>query len=144
MADPVIFEAMTHKDLEACFAIRIDVFCGEQKVSREIEFDGLDDQCRHYLATWKNSGIGTARMRPLGNGEVKLERVAVRSEYRLLGIGRLLMARALADAKEEGYGTAVLNAQIQAGPFYEKLGFRAEGGEFLEADIPHHRMSKAL
>ena len=83
-------------------------------------------------------------MRPLGNGEVKLERVAVRSEYRLLGIGRLLMARALADAKEEGYGTAVLNAQIQAGPFYEKLGFRAEGGEFLEADIPHHRMSKAL
>jgi predicted GNAT family N-acyltransferase len=43
-------EALADADREACFAIRIEVFCDEQNVSREIEFDGLDDACRHFIA----------------------------------------------------------------------------------------------
>jgi predicted GNAT family N-acyltransferase len=37
-----------------------------------------------------------------------------------------------------------LHAQVQALPFYEKAGFRAEGEVFDEAGIPHRRMRKAL
>jgi prephenate dehydrogenase len=37
-----------------------------------------------------------------------------------------------------------LHAQLQALPFYEKLGFRSEGGVFDEAGLPHVRMRFAL
>ena len=141
---PTVYEATDPQDLDTCFSIRIVVFCHEQQVSREIEFDGLDDQCRHYLAILDKQGIGTARVRPLDDSEVKLERVAVRSEHRHLGIGRRLMELALADAQQAGYKGAMLNSQVQACPFYEKLGFRAEGAGFYEAGIPHRRMRRVF
>ncbi|MGB0629334.1 MAG: GNAT family N-acetyltransferase [Alphaproteobacteria bacterium] len=109
-------------------------------MSRDIEFDGLDDRCRHYLALIDAGGLGTARARPIDDREVKLERVAVRAEHRHHGIGRQLMIRALADARKDGFESAMLNSQVQACPFYEKLGFRIEGDQFLEAGIPHRRM----
>ena len=144
MAGPVVLEAIEPRDREACFAIRIDVFCDEQNVSRDIEFDGLDDQCRHYLVTLDDAEIGTARARPLNDREIKLERIAVRSEFRNTGIGRLLMVRVLSDAARSGYECAVLNSQVQACPFYAKLGFEIEGEPFDEAGIPHRRMRRML
>ncbi len=36
----------------------------------------------------------------------------------------------------------VLDAQIQALPFYEKLGYVAEGDVFMDAGIPHLLMRK--
>ena len=39
---------------------------------------------------------------------------------------------------------AVADAQVRAIGFYERLGFRAEGGEFLDAGIPHRRMRLRL
>ncbi|MDY4474645.1 GNAT family N-acetyltransferase [Mitsuokella sp.] len=38
----------------------------------------------------------------------------------------------------------VLSAQIQARPFYEKLGYRASGEEYLDEYCPHIRMEKEL
>src|SRR5204862_77624 len=38
----------------------------------------------------------------------------------------------------------VLNAQLPVLAFYERLGYRAEGPEFLEAGIPHRAMRKPL
>jgi len=144
MSEVEILEAIEQADREACFAIRIEVFCGEQRVSREIEFDGLDDACRHYLARIGSQPVGTARTRPLKGGTVKFERVAVLKARRGLDIGRALMARALADAAAAGHATALLHSQTRAGPFYEKLGFRQEGAEFMEAGIPHVRMTRPL
>ena len=144
MADLVISEAMSDDDREACYGIRITVFCGEQKVSREIEFDGLDAVCRHYLARQGGTTIGTARTRPLGEGVVKFERIAVLKAFRGRDIGRALMDRALADAREDGHSVALLNSQTHASEFYEKMGFLQEGDEFEEAGIPHVRMTQAL
>ena len=144
MSDTVISEATDPGDREAYFSIRIDVFCHEQNVSREIEFDGLDDQCQHYLANIDGTAIGTARVRALNDREIKLERIAVRPEHRDSGVGRLLMIRALSDAKQAGYACAVLNSQVQACPFYAKLGFEIEGEPFEEAGIPHRHMRRML
>ena len=139
-----ILEALEAGDRTACFAIRVEVFCGEQKVARDVELDGLDDLCRHYLARRGDLAVGTARSRPLDGGAVKLERIAVLKPYRGRDIGRALTERALSDARKDGYAAAVLHAQTQAGQFYEKLGFRREGGEFEEAGIPHVRMAMTL
>jgi predicted GNAT family N-acyltransferase len=39
---------------------------------------------------------------------------------------------------------AYLGAQVHAVGFYEKLGFEVEGEEFIDADVPHRHMRRAL
>ena len=38
----------------------------------------------------------------------------------------------------------VLNSQLRAQPFYASHGYEPEGETFLDADIEHIRMTKAL
>lgn len=144
MPEIEIVEAVTAAAREACLDVRAEVFCGEQGVGREIEFDGLDDACRHFLAREGGRPAGTARSRPLGGGVVKLERIAVRADWRRRGVGTRLVEQALAAARADGFLTATMNAQTYARPFYERLGFVQEGDGFIEAEIPHIRMSRPL
>ena len=139
-----IIEALNSTDMEACYAIRTEVFCNEQQVSREIEFDGLDAECHHYLARIKENAVGTARMRSVGKGIIKFERIAVYMANRGQQIGRALMDRALADACNSGARCGVLNSQSSAVAFYIKLGFTQKGETFVEAGIPHVHMTKKL
>jgi len=144
VSDTLIFEALDLDDRQACLSIRLEVFCVEQKVSIEIEFDGLDDECRHYLATQNGRGVGTARARMLNDTEIKLERIAVQKVHRKSGIGRLLVIRAISDAAQKGYASAFLNSQVHACQFYAKLGFEADSDIFYEAGIPHRSMRRKL
>ncbi len=128
-------------DMNAAFAIRREVFCGEQGVDEAEEIDGLDALCRHYLARLDGDAVGTARTQTLADGDIKIERVAVLKPLRGRGIGKALMTRALADI---GAGRVVLNAQLQVESFYARLGFIAEGETFSEAGIDHVRMVKRL
>ena len=139
-----VIEALDPADREACYALRKEVFCGEQAVDLALEFDGLDDACRHYLARNPAAPLGTARTRPLGDGRVKIERVAVLRAHRGRHIGLALMEKVLADARADGHREAVLHSQTHAGPFYSALGFAQVGDGFEEAGIPHIRMTLAL
>ena len=135
-----ITAANTEADMEACLLIRRKVFCLEQNVSAKLEFDGLDDQCRHYLAQRNGNALGTARARTITDEVVKFERVAVLKENRRLYIGQALMKFAMGDAARDGAELGTLHAQTYAAPFYHKLGFVVEGEEFEEAEIPHVKM----
>ena len=129
-------------DMSTAFAIRREVFCREQGVDEAEEIDGLDPECRHYLARLAGEAVGTARTRPLAeDGGIKIERVAVLKPLRGRGIGMALMVRALADITA---GQAVLNAQLRVENFYARLGFVAEGEIFQEAGIDHVRMVKRI
>jgi len=140
MTPLTVIEALTAAEQADCYAIRIEVFCHEQKVSRALEFDGLDGDCRHYLARRGTQAVGTARVRPMGEGIVKFERIAVGISHRGQDIGRALMDRAIADAIAGGAVSGKLNAQVSAGGFYEKLGFARYGEFFMEAGIEHIAM----
>lgn len=144
MSEIIVRTADAAADLQACFDIRVAVFCGEQGVSREIEFDGLDDVCRHFLALDADRPVGTARTRPLGDGTVKFERIAVLGDARRRNAGRLLVEYALETAAADGFTTAMMHAQTYARPFYEKLGFAQQGDGFMEAGIPHIRMARPV
>ena len=50
----------------------------------------------------------------------------------------------LDEARHRGVGRVFLNAQTYAVPFHERFSFVREGAEFLEVDIPHHRMTLTL
>lgn len=135
-----IVEITAAVDREAAFAIRHAVFCDEQRVDPAIEFDGLDGDCRQYLARSGQAAVGTARLRDAGDGVVKIERVAVPAPDRGRGIGKAMMIRTIADARASGAATIAIHAQCHAEEFYRSLGFKRLGGVFDEAGIPHVRM----
>ena len=131
-------------ELERCLAIRREVFVEEQGVSADEEMDAHDALCAHFLALRGGEAIGTARLRVTDDGHVKAERVAVRRSCRRAGVGRALMRRLEDEARARGAGELLLNAQLPVVPFYERLGYRVEGPEFLEAGIPHRAMRMPL
>jgi ElaA protein len=138
-----IAEALGQEDLAACRALRLDVFCGEQGVTRDEEIDGLDGAARHLLARVDGAPAGTLRLRFAGQA-VKVERVCVARAHRGAGLGAALMKEALQLAAAAGATEARLGAQVAVIPFYERLGFAAHGPEYLDARIPHRDMTRPL
>ncbi|MBI5490046.1 MAG: GNAT family N-acetyltransferase [Deltaproteobacteria bacterium] len=119
------------------FEIRREVYIVEQAVPPELEIDEHDDACVHVLARdAAGRPIGTGRL--LDDGHVG--RVAVVAAWRKRGVGAALVRRLIDLARERGMREVVADAQVRAIGFYERLGFSAEGGEFLDAGIPHRRM----
>lgn len=141
-------------DREACFAVRKEVFVGEQGVPEDLEYDAYDAVAVHVLAV-REDGV------PLGTGRLlfgeaaadkvggdlslgSLGRLAVTQEARGLGVG-VALVRAIEDAaRARGLAAVDLHAQTHALGFYERLGYEAYGPEYLEAGIPHQGMRRAL
>ena len=128
-------------DQKNAFEIRSNVFCKEQKVSKIIEFDGMDEFCNHYLAKFNEFPIGTARVRKKKGGIYKIERMAVLKEYRMKGAGKALIEEILDQYLTiRKTNNLILNSQIKAKDFYKKFGFVEVGKEFIEANIRHIKM----
>ena len=128
-------------DQKNAFEIRSNVFCKEQKVSKIIEFDGMDEFCNHYLAKFNEFPIGTARVREKKRGIYKIERMAVLKEYRMKGAGKALIEEILDQYLTiRKTNNLILNSQIKAKDFYKKFGFVEVGKEFTEAKIKHIKM----
>ncbi len=47
------------------------------------------------------------------------------------------MRAAIEEAERRGLKRQLLTAQVYAIPFYERLGFKVDSGEFLDAGLPH-------
>jgi predicted GNAT family N-acyltransferase len=127
-------------DQEILKALRQEVFIREQSVPADMEWDEFDPQSRHILAMADGVPIGTGRLLPDGH----IGRMAVLREWRGQGTGSALLTGLMDIARSLGMQRVLLNAQVQALPFYLRHGFRAEGEEFLDAGIPHRRMWREL
>lgn len=122
-------------------SIRHDIFVVEQRVPADIEWDGVDGECRHAIAEdAAGAAIGCGRLLPDGH----IGRMAVRREWRGQGVGGALLERLIALARELGYFYVALNAQTHALPFYARFGFTPRGAEYEEAGIPHRAMERPL
>lgn len=131
--------AETDPAQQACFDIRRAVFIEEQQIPEAEEWDQHDATCTHVLAR-DEQGIpaGTARIIAKGTC-AKIGRVAVMPAYRGTGLGRDLMHVCLGQARAMGLSSAELEAQTYAIPFYERLGFVAEGPEYDDGSGILHR-----
>ncbi|MDB5155675.1 MAG: family N-acetyltransferase [Mucilaginibacter sp.] len=125
--------------LEKVFAIRREVFVGEQNCPPELEWEH-EDESTHFLATVDDVPAGASRWRKTDNG-YKLERFAVLKQFRGQGVAQELVSAVLADLPADA-DYIYLNAQIRAMSLYEKFGFVKEGPQFEEAGIQHFKMVK--
>ena len=130
-------------DNAALRAVRFTVFVDEQRVPQSIEIDASDASCVHLLALDDDEhAIGTIRIDIAQSG--KVGRLAVLSTHRRQGVGRALMKRIHAVAKDNDLDTVWCNAQVSALPFYRALGYRVISESFYEADIEHAKMECKL
>lgn len=116
--------------------IRQQVFIDEQNVPEKLEWDEHDHAATHILVEDHNDlPIATARV--LANGHIG--RMAVLRSCRHQGVGKAMLKVILAYCREKNL-QPYLHAQTHALGFYEKMGFKISGDEFLDAGIPHRRM----
>jgi predicted GNAT family N-acyltransferase len=134
------FPVSTEEELKVCFDIRRAAFVAEQNVPADLEMDRKDSAARHFGVLVDGEIIGTCRVRLVGSA-AKIERVAILKDYRGKGIGRILMRYILNEMRRDPTIELFrLSSQAYAVPFYEKLGFKTRGSEYLEAGIPHYDM----
>ena len=131
-----IFETTWNQSSKEISEVRYNVFVIEQSVPSEIEMDGKDSDCIHFLALEKSKPIGAARLQKYG----KIERVSVLREYRSKGTGTAIMKRVIETAKNLNVEKIYLHSQMDSKIFYQRLGFIELGQIFFEANIPHIEM----
>jgi predicted GNAT family N-acyltransferase len=127
------------ESLEKVFAIRREVFVGEQNCPPELEWE-FEDESTHFLATVDGEPAGAARWRKTDKG-YKLERFAVLQQFRGMGVAQRLIQTVLDDLPADA-DYVYLNAQVQAVPLYAKFNFVQTGPQFEEAGIQHYKMVK--
>ena len=129
--------------MPAVYAVRHQVFVVEQAVPPALERDEFDAVAIHLVALRDDDVVGTLRLVASG-GAAKIGRMAVLAAERRSGIGSGLMDRADEIARMMGVREIALHAQLNAKPFYVRLGYREEGEAFEEAGIPHVSMRKTI
>ena len=78
------------------------------------------------------------------NKTLKLRQMAVQNNLQGKGIGASMMSFAELVARDKGYKKLIMHARKTAVGFYEKLGYKVVGNEFIEVTIPHFEMEKKL
>ncbi len=128
------------EDYEPCLDLRRAVFIGEQGINEADEWDDLDEQSTHLLATLHGEPVGTARV--YREGDVgRIGRICVAETQRRAGLGAALVEASLDQLRQmPGLRAAKLSAQVQAQGFYTKFGFETTGSIYDDAGIPHRDM----
>lgn len=140
------FHQLSLTELYALMALRQEVFVVEQKCPY-LDADGKDLQA-HHLMGYDEQGrlLAYSRLLPRGvsyPGYPSFGRVVTAPSIRGGGQGRPLMEKTLEWMERlYGRGTIKISAQSYLIPFYESLGFRIVGEEYLEDGIPHIGMVK--
>ncbi|MDO8207002.1 MAG: GNAT family N-acetyltransferase [Gallionella sp.] len=122
-------------------SVREAVFIREQGIPAELEWDGLDEDCRHALVlSTHGEAIGCGRMQADGH----IGRIAVLPKWRKQKVGTAIMEALLDYARAHDYPQVDVDAQTYAVPFYRSFEFNEEGEVFRDAGLPHVKMSLKL
>jgi predicted GNAT family N-acyltransferase len=142
----------TAGQMAEALTVRRAVFIAEQGVPEQEEIDEHDGDpacvtsAVHVLARLGGRPVATGRLLldyPQGE-HAHIGRVAVLAEFRRGGVGRAVMQALQDEARRRGFAGITLAAQLQALPFYERLGYAARGDVFLDAGIDHRWMDVRL
>ena len=131
------FVELTPDGLYGILRLRSDVFVVEQECAY-LDIDGRDRE-PDALHLWVGGDEPVAYLRVLNGppaGTSRIGRVVTAESARHQGLAAALMHKALAATM----GPVVLDAQSYLVAWYEGLGFRVAGDEYLDDGIPHTPM----
>ena len=140
----VPFDSLSPRELQAIHRARQRVFTVEQSCAF-LDADKLDEVAYHLVACAPRAlePLAYARLLPPGAkyAESSIGRVLTGSGARGLGLGRELMARALAlVAAIWPHDGVRISAQAHLEAFYASFGFVVVGEPYLEDGIDHIEM----
>jgi len=88
--------------------------------------------------------LGCCLLTEIDKDCIQLRQMAVQNNLQGKGIGASMMNFAEHVAKDAGYKILMMHARKSAIGFYERLGYKVSGNEFLEISIPHFVMEKKI
>lgn len=138
------FQELTTKELYDLIQLRLDVFCVEQNCVYQ-DLDGKDEKAIHVIGKKNHRIIAYTRVFKPGDyfKESSIGRVVVRKDERQHKYGYDIMKASIQAVKEYFNETTIkLSAQTYLRKFYNNLGFKEIGEEYLEDGIPHIAMVK--
>ena len=126
------------EDFMRVVSVRSATYIAEQDCPYEEEFDGNDFSASHLLSYVGKEPVGCLRIRYFA-GFAKLERLAVRHEFRDRHIGSRLMKAGVEFCRMKGYRRIYGHAQKDLLGYYVKMGWKALEGssEFFFSDYPY-------
>lgn len=121
---------------EQAIQIRRTVFVDEQESPPEMEPDSVDSRtdCVQWLILDGITPVATGRLFPEEGTENmgRIGRMAILKSHRGTGLGRVLLTDMIDYGEATlGYTSFILDAQIYAQGYYAKLGFVAEGEQYI-------------
>jgi predicted GNAT family N-acyltransferase len=133
--------ARSMEDLSRVIAIRSAVYIGEQACPYEEEYDGNDLAATHLIAYIGDEPAGCLRLRFFADF-VKIERLAVRKEFRKTRAAFQLVQAGLKLCQKKGYRRAYGHSQTRLTNFWSRFGFHTlEGGHnFVFSDFDYVEM----
>ena len=121
--------ARTFEDMMRVAAVRNVVYMGEQECPYFEEYDGNDLSATHLLAYMGDEPIGCLRLRFFADF-AKLERLAIRKEFRKSRAAFQLVRAAFKFCQKKGYGRIYAHSQTRLVDFWRRFGFEVlEGGK---------------
>ncbi|MBV8837276.1 MAG: GNAT family N-acetyltransferase [Alphaproteobacteria bacterium] len=130
--------ARTLEDIMRVMSIRSAVYVAEQKCPHDEEFDGNDFSASHLLGYVGDEPAGGVRVRYFA-GFAKIERLAVRQEFRRAGLGSELVRAAIELCRVKGYRLIYAHSQKRLLDFWAQFSFMPlKGGrEFAFSDFDY-------
>lgn len=138
------FEELTKEELYRILQLRAEVFVVEQECAY-LDVDGLDQKALHVLGIGPENICAYTRIFRAGDyfDDPSIGRVVVSSEFRGKALGKKIMEASMKYIEGNLKSThTVISAQLYLTKFYEDMGFKPEGAEYLEDDIPHIKMRR--
>lgn len=136
-----VLPARSFGDMAKIFSIRAATYLSEQPCLYSEEFDGNDFCASHLIGYVDGDPAGCVRMRYFG-GFVKVERLAVRREYRNSRLAFRLVREAISLARQKGFERVYGHARLDLVPFWAMFGARVmpDRAIFKFADVKYREM----
>ena len=117
-------------------SIRAAVYIGEQVCPYDEEYDGNDFCATHLIGYVGDEPAGCLRIRYFADF-AKLERLAVRHEYRGLGLGSRIVKAGIELCRIKGYETLYAHPQERLLPLWKSFGFEVldDSAPFVFSDF---------
>lgn len=133
------FKELTTNELYQLLQLRSEVFVVEQNCIYQ-DIDGKDQNALHVLGYKGDKLVAYTRMFKPGDyfDYASIGRVVVRAHERQFKYGYTIMEASIEAVKTQYNTTTIkISAQTYLKRFYNNLGFKEVGEEYLEDNIPH-------